>query len=175
MINSQKAFKILKEEGCSSEVIEHIKAVRDISVEIAKKIKENGHEVNVQKVKLGAIFHDIGRSVTHDISHGIKGAKILKERELDEFVPFAENHLGAGITKKEAEKLGLPEKNYTPQSLEEKIVAYGDNLIDGKKIQSSKEALNELKEDLGKNHESIKRFKELHSQLKELGGIGEEI
>lgn len=171
MLTAEKALEILREEGVSSEVIKHVKAVRDISLKIAENIAKEGHNVNLNRVKIGAILHDIGRSKTHDISHGVEGAKILKEKDLEEFSSFARNHLGAGITKEEAKKLDIPTKNYLPNSLEEKIVTFGDNLIRGDKVQSYKEALEELREELGPNHPSLERFKNLHEELKKHGGL----
>ncbi len=171
MLKPEKALQILRDEGCSSEVIEHIKAVRDISLKIAENIAKEGHDVDLNLVEIGAILHDIGRSKTHDISHGVEGAKILREKGLEEFAPFAENHLGAGISEKEAEKLNIPAKDYIPTSLEEKIVTYGDNLSQGKKIQSYEKALEELQEELGPNHPSLERFKDMHEELKKLGSL----
>ncbi len=171
MIKPEKALQILREEGCSSQVIEHIKAVRDVSLKIAENISREGHDVNLKLVEIGAILHDIGRSKTHDISHGVEGAKILRERGLDEFASFAENHLGAGIPEKEAKKLDIPPNDYLPNSLEEKIVTYGDNLIRGNEVQSYEEALEELREGLGTDHPSLERFKNIHEELRKLGGF----
>lgn len=171
MITSEKALKILKEEGCSPEVIQHTKAVTEKSMEIAEKIAKRGSEVDLRIVEIGSLLHDIGRSKTHDIDHGVVGAQILRERGLSKFAPFAENHLGAGIPIEEAKRLDIPTKDYLPSSLEEKIVTYADNLIRGKETQTYQEALEELREELGSNHPSLQRFKELHQELKELGNI----
>lgn len=139
-------------------------------MEIAQKIADNGHDVDLELVKVGSILHDIGRSVTHGISHGVEGARILRQMNLEEFVPFAQNHLGAGISSEEAEDLDIPTKDYIPKTLEEKIVTYGDNLIRGDEVQTFEEGLEELREGLGPDHPSLRRFKELHEELKELGG-----
>lgn len=171
MIKPEEAFQLLREEGCSSEVIEHIKSVRDVSLKIAENIAEEDHNVDIDQVEVGAILHDIGRSKTHDISHGVEGAKILRKKGLEKYAPFAENHLGAGIPEKEAKKLDIPTKNYIPKTLEEKIVTYGDNLIRGDKVQSYEKALQELREELGPNHPSLERFKDIHEELKDLGGL----
>jgi len=161
----------LREEGCSSEVIQHILAVTEKSLEIARNISENGHEVDLELVEIGALLHDVGRSQTHDISHGVEGARILRERGHEELAGFAENHLGAGITAEEAKKLDIPTKEYLPNSLEEKIVTYGDNLIRGEEAISFEEALDELREDLGPDHPSLERFSKLHEEIKALGGV----
>ncbi len=171
MISEDRAFKILCEEGCSDRVIAHLKAVADKSVEIAKRISGEGHEVDVQRVRIGALLHDVGRSRTHSISHGVEGAKILRERGLSEFSGFAEDHIGAGIPREEAKGLDIPTKDYMPSSLEEKIVTYGDNLIRGTDVQSFEEALDELREDMGPDHPSLERFRSIHEELRDLGGV----
>lgn len=172
MITTEKALKILKEEGCSPQVIQHTKAVAEKSMEIGKKITEKGNDVNLKLLEIGSLLHDIGRSKTHNIDHGVVGAQILRERGLDEFAPFAENHLGAGISLEEAEKLDIPTKEYLPKTIEEKIVTYADNLIRGKETQTYQQALEELRENLGSNHPSLQRFRDLHQELKELGNTG---
>ena len=48
-----------------------------------------------------------------------------------EVVDIVERHTGAGIDAEDAKALGLPVKDYTPKSLEERIVAHADNLYSG--------------------------------------------
>ncbi|MBS3815334.1 MAG: TIGR00295 family protein [Hadesarchaea archaeon] len=168
MLSRDQALQILSEEGCSPSVIEHSKAVSRESVKIAKKIRDNGHNVNIRLVEIGALLHDVGRSKTHSIQHGVKGAEILRKRGLENLAGFAENHLGAGIIIEESKELGLPEKNYLPESLEEKIVTYADNLLDGDRVMNYEESLNELKEELGPNHSGVRRFKKIHKEIQEL-------
>ena len=69
--NPGQCLQLLKEAGCSDEVINHCKAVRKVAVRIAKKA-----HANIQLVEAGALLHDIGRSKTQGIMHGIEGAKI---------------------------------------------------------------------------------------------------
>lgn len=171
MISAERTLQILRDEGCSSRVIRHSRTVSEKSVEIARNISDSGHEVDLKRVEIGGLLHDVGRSRTHGISHGVEGAKILRERGLEEFAGFAENHLGAGIGEEEARNLGLGERDYLPESLEEKIVTYGDNLVRGDKIQSYEEGLEELREELGPDHPSVERFIKLHRELSELGGV----
>ena len=121
-----QCLQFLREAGCSEEVINHCKAVRKVAVRIAKKA-----HANIELVEAGALLHDIGRSKTQGILHGIEGAKIAAQLGLPEsLVHIIERHLGAGIPKDEAILLGLPPKDYMPLTLEEKIVAHADNLIE---------------------------------------------
>lgn len=171
MISAERAVEILEEEGCSRKVIEHVKAVSEKSLEIAERISKNGHEVNLELVEVGGLLHDIGRCKVHDISHGIRGAEILRKRGLDQFACFAENHLGAGIDIDESENLAIPKGEYLPESLEEKIVTYGDNLVDGSEFISFEEAMDEMRRELGGGHPSLERFREIHRELSEFGGV----
>jgi uncharacterized protein (TIGR00295 family) len=124
--NPGQCLRLLKEAGCSEEVINHCKAVRKVAVRIAKKA-----HANIQLVEAGSLLHDIGRSKTQGILHGVEGAKIASELGLPEsIIRIIERHLGAGIPKDEAILLGLPPKDYMPITLEEKIVAHADDLIE---------------------------------------------
>lgn len=169
MISPDRALEILEEENCPSNVIDHSLAVRDVSVEIAREIQESGREVDIDLVEVGALLHDVGRSKTHEVSHCIKGAKILGERGLDRFAGFAEDHVGAGITAEESRELGLPAGDHIPRSVEEKIVTYADNLIRGPQRITFQEALDEFRKELGSDHPSLDRFLVLHDELKKLG------
>ncbi len=127
-------MKLLEEAGCTPNVIEHCKKVSSLAVEIAEKVKESGHEVNLEMVEVGALLHDLGRCRTHEIFHAVEGFKLAKTRGIEpEISEIIKRHIGAGISKEEARELGLPEDDYFPRSLEEKIVAHADNLVKGTK------------------------------------------
>jgi uncharacterized protein (TIGR00295 family) len=164
-ITPKKCILLLKKSGCSNDVIEHCKCVRDLAMLIAKKTNA---DLNI--VEIGALLHDIGRSKTHGIEHAIKGVEIAKNYGLDlKIIKIIERHIGAGITPKIAEKLGLPLKNYSPVSLEEKIVCHADNLINNCKRQKIGDEIDKAL----KNHqkEYAKRLAKLHSELSEICGI----
>ncbi len=116
----------LQRAGCPENVIQHCLAVERIAIEIAKLAN-----ADFELVSVGALLHDIGRSRTHGVAHGVEGGRIARELGLPEdLVAIIERHVGAGLTKEEAESLGLPKMDYVPTTLEEKIVAEADNLID---------------------------------------------
>ncbi len=69
------ALNLLKKEGASEKVIKHCIAVSECAVEIASKIsKKNNIDVDLNLVETGGLLHDLGRSKTHGIAHGIAGA-----------------------------------------------------------------------------------------------------
>ena len=78
------------------------------------------------------MLHDVGRTITNGIEHAYLGADLLRDLEVDEKICLiTERHIGAGITPDEAKILGLPNRNYIPETIEEKIVAHSDNLVHG--------------------------------------------
>ena len=118
--------------------------VTETALKLAHKIKE----VNMETVEIGALLHDIGRAITDDpFEHFLASAQILKKEGFpDKIVLIAERHFGAGLAKEEARKLGLPEKDYLPISMEEKIVCHADNLVNGDKERTFDEYLRKLDE-----------------------------
>lgn len=95
-----------------------------------------GLTVDRAVVQAGALLHDIGRSVTQDVRHACMGADLLRHDEPgwpDAVVLCVERHTGGGIDPAEAIALGLPVRDYTPYSLEERIVCHADNLYSGSK------------------------------------------
>lgn len=168
-IDKNFAINLLKSEGCNEDVIEHCIAVSKLAIKVAKKIAKK-LPVDIELVKIGALLHDLGRSKTHGIKHGIEGANIVRRLEIDENIKeklakICERHIGAGISKEEAKILGLEEKDYIPETIEEKIVAHCDNLIDGTKKVKIEKTIAKFEERLGKDHEAIKRIKKLNDEI----------
>lgn len=132
MITRAEAIKLLEETGCAPNVIEHCKEVASLAVEIANKAEAAGHNVNPELVEVGALLHDFGRCKTHKIDHAVEGYRLARTKGIEsEISEIIKRHIGAGISKEEAKMLGLPEDDYFPRSLEEKIVAHADNLVKG--------------------------------------------
>lgn len=120
-----ECLKLLEDEGCGPRVIQHCIAVEELALKIAGLC-----DADIALVSAGALLHDIGRSVTHDIWHVVHSVEILERRGVEErLVKIARKHLGAGLTDKEANDLGFPPGDYMPHTLEEKIVTYVDNLV----------------------------------------------
>lgn len=99
-------------------------------------------KVNQVLVQQGALLHDIGRSLIQDVRHASRGSALLHEQGWPEdVVRIVDRHTGAGIDAEDAAVLGLPVRDYTPQTLEEKIVAHADNLYSGEKRLSLEQVL----------------------------------
>jgi len=164
--SSQKAVNLLSEVGCSKKVIAHCKAVSALAVKFAETCEKKGLNVDVNLVEIGALLHDIGRSKTHGVDHAAVGVEIARSLNLPEsIVSIIECHIGGGIAADEAKELGLPIKDYFPKTLEEKLVAYADKLIEGSRVVSIERTIEHFSRKLGQHHPAIDRIIKLHEEL----------
>lgn len=157
--DEKKCMELLRKAGCSEAVIEHVKEVSALALNMAEKC-----HANVELVRAGALLHDIGRGKTHGIEHAVVGANLLREWGYpEELTRIVERHIGAGITADEAEKIGLPKKDYIPETLEEKIVTEADNYVG-----EGENGIKRLAERLRKrgNREAAERVIALHREMK---------
>lgn len=123
-----------------------------------------GCDADRRLVEAGALLHDIGKTVTITIFHGVEGYRILKGENYDEVIArFCSTHVGAGLLKKTARKMKLPDMNYIPKTLEEKIVCGSDTLLKGDRIVP----LEETAKDYERKglHSEVKRLEKLHEEL----------
>jgi len=159
-------------ELCEKNVIMHSLAVSLYTYELGLKIKNRGHNINLDLAVIGALLHDIGRSLSHGIDHGVKGGEILRKYKFgNKLVSIAERHIGAGIPKNEAIEMGLPPRDYIPITLEEKLVAHCDNLISGMERVDISYTINKLRKKLSmpsNNHPAILRILKLNKEINNL-------
>jgi uncharacterized protein (TIGR00295 family) len=163
-------LKLLTDEGVNTNVLNHVKAVHGLVLTIGKRFIEQGYHLNMPLIEAGALLHDIGRSKTHGLTHALAGCKIAERLGLpDDLISIIRNHIGAGLTKEEAVKNGLPCEDYIPITLEEKIVSAADNLAAGERRQTiAQHELHLLKKGIT---EGAKRCVALHRELSEICGI----
>lgn len=164
--SERQCLRILREEGCKVSVIQHVCTVKSIAEEMAKR---SGADLKL--VRAGALLHDVGRSRTQGVMHVAESARIARQRGLpEELVRIIERHVAAGLTQREAKGLGLPDGNYMPETLEEKIVCHADNLVKGPSgTQTLEEALNEI---VRRGYPvTAERMMAMHTELSERCGI----
>lgn len=167
MPSRSETVKLLEAAGCAPKVIEHCKEVASLALEIARKVKAAGHEVDLELVEAGALLHDLGRCRTHTISHAVEGFELAGKWGLEpKIAEIIKRHIGAGISKEEAEEFGLPADDYFPRSLEEKIVAHADNLVRGTKRITIEERIARMR-DKRVGEEVIRRVEKLAEEIEE--------
>jgi uncharacterized protein len=130
------ALALLGKYGCAEPIVEHCRTVATVSMVLADGVKGRGREIDSRAVLAGALLHDIGRSRVQTFRHGIEGAQILQEEGVDEkVVEIVRRHVGAGISAAEAKSLGLPEFDYIPRTVEQRIVCFSDKMVDSTKVR----------------------------------------
>lgn len=172
-----KDIEILRNAGVSEDDIKHSVKVAEKALEIAGR---TGAQVDMELVGRGALFHDLGKAKTHEMEHGKIGAELGRKLGLPENVTdIMEKHIRGGLTGKEAEELGLPVKDYTLRSLEERVIIYADRLVDIitdgiVHIESEHEAEKRFEEILtgypkyGKNEITLRRYLGYHREIQGL-------
>jgi len=160
-----ECIRILRECGCDEGVIAHCEAVCQAALSIGRRCG-----ARLPLVEAGSLLHDLGRCRTHSIRHAVEGAAIARELGLpDEIALIIERHVGAGIAEAEAVALGLPTRNYLPETLEEKVVAHADNLVDNiNRVSVNKAVADFARQGL---NEAAKRTINLHDELSRIAGV----
>lgn len=138
-------------------------------------------EVDPVFVEEAAMLHDIGVVLcdaprihclgTHQyIEHGYLGAEILRQEGLPKHAAVAERHTGTGITIEQIvrEDLPIPLKDYSPRTLEEKLICYADKFYSKTKLNQEK-PYSKIRLHLWKyGSDTVARFDELQNLFESL-------
>jgi uncharacterized protein len=164
------ALDLLRRLKVPYSVRRHSIKVAEKALEIARKITKN--KVNMNLVEIGALLHDIGRSQTHGFNHALLGGKILRARGFpEELARICETHILGGLDKEDAQSVGLPDRNYLPSTLEEKIICLADKLLAGRRPVSLKNRFNIWFNKYGKTKILVKANKRVENIQKEIESL----
>jgi uncharacterized protein len=130
------ALELHAKYGSNPIIVEHCQTVARVANVLAAKALAKGLMVDARSVNAGALLHDIGRNRTQSVRHGLEGGELLELEGVDrKVVEIVKRHVGAGISPEEARRLGFPESDYVPRTLEERIVCFADKMVDSNKIR----------------------------------------
>jgi hypothetical protein len=130
----------------------HCRSVSDVACTIASALSERGVQVEVERARVLGLTHDIGRSRTHHpVLHGFEGYKMMTEMGHPDIADFCMAHVFCGISLLSGRNLGLhdlglPQRDFIPQGLEEHIALVADTLADDEKITSFEDRFGSLKQ-----------------------------
>jgi len=121
-------------------LLDHSQRVRDLALTVADRLKADALDTGF--IAEAAMLHDIGicRVAARDIGcegqqpyvcHGVIGREMLEAKGLERHALVCERHVGTGLTLADirSQRLPLPERDMTPQSLEETIICYADKFF----------------------------------------------
>lgn len=129
-------------------LLRHSTQVRDKALAILANPSRPPLELDAGLVSAGAMLHDVGILQCHApsilcvgtrpyIAHGMIGAEMLREYgrthglDLEPFARICERHTGTGITAREVreQRLPIPERDWLPETPEEKLVCLADKFF----------------------------------------------
>lgn len=118
-------------------LIHHSRQVTDRALSIVERHPEL--HLDGDFIAQAAMLHDIGVYLTDApaiycygkepyLMHGYLGAQLMRREGYPEIARVCERHTGTGLTAENIRErhLPLPEGDYRPQTLEEKVICYAD-------------------------------------------------
>lgn len=96
------------------------------------------------------------------ICHGRIGAELLRSEGFPRHARVCERHTGAGITKAQVivQNLPLPQQDFLPETMEEKVICYADKFFSKTHIDREK-TIEQVEKSLSKfGDEGVLRFRE---------------
>jgi len=96
------------------------------------------------------------------ICHGRLGAEMLRKEGFPRHARVCERHTGAGITREQIinQHLPLPEQDFLPETMEEKVICYADKFFSKTHLDKEK-TVEQAERSLAKfGEEGVLRFRE---------------
>ena len=121
-------------------LVTHSRSVAKKALAVARQHPELGADERF--VEEAAMLHDIGIFLTDApgiqcfgrepyICHGLLGGELLLREGLPRHARVAERHTGTGLTIAtiRRQQLPLPERDFSPETIEEQIICYADKFF----------------------------------------------
>lgn len=157
-------------------LLTHSRQVADRALKIIEAHPEwvESGEIDPVFVEEAAMLHDIGVVFCNApkihcmgshayIEHGYLGAEILRQEGLPKHASVAERHTGTGITIEQIvrENLPIPLQDYSPRTLEERLICYADKFYSKTKLGQDK-PMSKIRQHLWKyGSDTVNRFDEM--------------
>ena len=162
--SESECIRILRDAGCKRRVIVHCCTVRTVAGEMMKRI-----DCDRDLVIAGSMLHDLGRARDHSILHAMIGAEMAVDLGLPkELVEIIRKHTGAGLDQQDIDELNLPQGDYIPRTVEEKIVAHSDNMVSDNMVVNHMHSVEKLAVKGSKR--GAEKIEKLHLELSKLYG-----
>jgi uncharacterized protein len=163
-------------------LITHSVLVTAKAIALARLYSKNHRKakIDVEFIEEAAMLHDIGIFRCHSpeilcvgsepyIRHGIIGRKILEDEGHPRHALVCERHTGVGLTREDVieQDLPLPERDFMPLSIEEKIICLADKFYSKNPERLFKEkSFRKIEKALKKRGSHIaRRFEKLYEEI----------
>ncbi len=130
MLSYDDALKLLYCYGGDATWIRHCLAVSRVAQRVGEILSPKC-PIDAEYLTTGALLHDIGRYKTHDpILHGMEGYWLLRGLGHDREAFICASHVLCGMASAEATLYGLPQQDFFPTSIEERLVPLIDGMVE---------------------------------------------
>lgn len=130
MLSYDEALHLLSSYGNDAPWVRHCVAVSRVAARVSSMIAAR-RIIDVRLLKVGALLHDIGRYKTQDpILHGVEGYLLLSGLGHHREAFICASHVIWGMPGREAVLYGLPEQDFFPRTLEERLIPMIDSVVE---------------------------------------------
>ena len=124
------ALALVARYGGDATWTRHCRAV-SIVAERAGQLMAMHCTIDQDFLRIAALIHDIGRYRTHDpVQHGVEGYHLLTSLGHHREAFICASHIQCGLSAAEAVQAGLPERDFMPRSLEERLIPVLDSIVE---------------------------------------------
>jgi uncharacterized protein len=129
MLTYEEAYQLLTRFGGQEPWVRHCVAVSRVAGAVAELLVRHG--IDSRLLVVGALLHDIGRYKTQDaVLHGVEGFRLLSDLGHHREAFICASHVLCGMPRQEAVLYGLPEQDFYPQTLEERLIPLIDGVVE---------------------------------------------
>jgi uncharacterized protein len=160
MLCFDDALKLLSRYGGDSPWVRHCLAVSRVADRVASLIARN-HVIDARLLTVGALLHDVGRYKTHDpVLHGVEGYRLLSDLGHEREAFICASHIFCGMPRHEAVLYGLPEKDFLPRTLEERLIPLIDGVVELDRPTTVEARVKSINKRYQNNPVFLKRFEQ---------------
>lgn len=176
----EECLKLLNEYKVNESIQRHSKAVAKVAVFLAKKLKENGVEININLVEAAGLLHDSLKAVSFTHFEGLSEEELKKTKELQAKYPETGHAEAAYLELKDkypevarVVRVHTPKHILQATTLEEKLVNYADKRVLHDKIVALKDRAKHYREKYGfiMSDETAMAYAKLEKQIFDTIGI----
>ena len=124
------AVTLLHRYGGEAAWTRHCRAVSLVAERAGQALEEHC-AVDRDFLRVAGLVHDIGRYRTHDpVQHGVEGYRLLTSLGHHREAFICASHVQCGLSASEAAQAGLPEQEFMPRTLEERLIPVLDSIVE---------------------------------------------
>jgi len=166
MLSYDDALKLLYSYGKDAAWIRHCLAVSRVAARLGE-IMSPKCTFDKEFLRVGALLHDIGRYKTHDpVLHGVEGYRLLTGLGHHREAFICASHVLCGMPGREAVLYGLPEQDFFPATLEQKLVPVIDSLVEFDRPTTLEQRCRSIIKRYKGNEQFLRRFLEAAKKAK---------